>query len=191
MAPILTHADDFEVWNEFTVKHPLKQEWTFEVRLADRFRDNATKAYHYYWEVDLVKKFSCGWSIAPGYRQYYRQDDTNHWIHEPKPLCAITKKWEWFKLKFENRNLLEYRTKSTNKLHYRNRFRCIFPALFYDWEPVVYDEVLFREKNGYFQNRFFAGIRGYGATMGYIRRVDRGHPWNGTKILYLAYEKQI
>ena len=86
----------------------------------------------YSYNISTCLEFSCkDWlDLGVGY-QYEKEDDgAGNWEYESKPEVRAIFGWAAGKIKFKDRNRLEYKiSEGSSKYRYRNRLKASFPLI--------------------------------------------------------------
>ncbi|MFZ0565049.1 MAG: DUF2490 domain-containing protein [Chlamydiales bacterium] len=155
--------NDFELWLQEGVQKEINEKWSCRLNSEFRFARGASFLYLTYAEFLFVYQPSDWLELVGGYRQLGVFSPLTKKL-EPveNPLIDLifyfsSKEWKW-----SNRNRVQYIIPSgvvKNFWVYRNRLRLTSP-----WKltqikliPFVDDEVFFRERVGFSENRFAIG----------------------------------
>ena len=148
---------DFQFWNLDYLEKKFSSNTGIKLQTALRLGDNASKAYLMYAQG----LYYYGWKpleFALGYRQLYVRSDQRPWEPICSPMATLTFKKEYKKIKFFNRNQVQYLIhKDRHRWLYRNKLR--FDTKTKPFSFFAADEVFFLESIGLSQNRAFAGIQ--------------------------------
>lgn len=155
--------NDFQVWIYDGVHTKLSKRTSLYLESELRYGDNASLLYFYYLQTRFF--FSpCKWlDIAPGYRQIFslRSPEDHTWRPIYNPLTDVIFKKEFRKWEFSDRSRFQYLIfeDEKNAWLYRNRLQIRAP-----WKigrigihPQISNELFFRERRGFAQNRFAVG----------------------------------
>jgi len=158
---------DFQIWHTENqevgigkgTKVTQEEEW--------RFGENASEFYRQHYDWGVVYGFDKRLDIGFNYRQVYEKIKRK-WMEENRPHVNATVKLDIWKLKFEDRNRLEYRhfRHKDDFIRYRNKFTLKYPFDFKTIKvaPYTSDEIFVASNGtGFNENRFYAGIE-FGLT---------------------------
>lgn len=159
----LNGNDDFQFWHNdrFTwkvndrVQGKLAAEW--------RWGDDLSKLYITFVEAGPIIKATDWLDFALLYRQIWTSVIAQgKWRPVYNPLADAILKGEWRKWKWNDRNRVQYLIFESrdNLWEYRNRLTITSPWKigFMKLNPFAFDEVFFREKLGFHQNRLAFGF---------------------------------
>lgn len=153
---------DFQLWSYNSVAKKLGKKSTLAVDGEVRFGDNASKAFLWYLQARLRRDLTPNLAIEPAYRHlYFFRPAVNDWQALYEPFVDIHLKTEWKGWTITSRNRPSYLIFDhlPNLWQFRTRLLARAP---WKWgaigvSPVIFDEVFFRERSGFEQNRFALG----------------------------------
>lgn len=162
----LNGEGDFQIWNSYSSLAPVSE--NVKIDFFDEFRYGKDASFFYFFQLrmHLSWKIKPWLSIEPTYRQLFSRNDITPdlWSTVFNPIAGFVIHHDFYGYKFSSRNwvLLRLVNKNFGKTtwEYRNRFQVITPWTFSPWKitPFFSDEVFFRERFGFFENRFIAGV---------------------------------
>lgn len=189
----LEARDDFQYWNEFTLKARVKDPWWISIRSETWLRDDASDLY--------LANVSAGPIWAPSryleagvfYRYQFTENAAGKDIQENRYYPELTLKLPWKRFVLSTRGRLEYRERSTTDTwRYRQQFKlaAVFHPLKHKLTPYVSEEIFTDTLSDTVnQNRFSAGFstpvfRHTEIRLFYLLRSDKqGSDWNETQIV--------
>jgi len=180
----------WEFWHSYEFEKELKERWKAKFEAA--FRNNETENYSKEFMLAFDYKMSETWDLEGGYKYVNEKEDDGS-RSEGRPFIGITPHWNFRKLRFEYRNMFEYRIfhyNRKNALRYRTRFKFLYPIHFkkFTLTPYAADEFFidFWGKNSRqasrqrvylgFHNNFGEDLR---VDVYWMRQTDASRPDEG------------
>ena len=158
---------DFQIWN--TNDQDVKIGKATKLTLEEEYRygENATELFYQHYDWGFAWAFDKAFELVLGYRLVLEKYQ-HKWRETDEPYTILTWKQDIWKLKFEDRNRIEYRhfRFAPDQVRYRNRFLLKYP---FDFKtitiaPYSSDEIFVSSNSsGFNQNRFEVGLE-FGLT---------------------------
>ncbi|MCX5679617.1 MAG: DUF2490 domain-containing protein, partial [Candidatus Omnitrophica bacterium] len=161
-----------------------------------RYGDTASELFYQHYDWGFAWAFDKRFELALGYRLIYEWYKTK-WMEEDEPYTNLTWKQDIWKLKFEDRNRIEYRHFRwfPDQVRYRNKFALKYPFEFkgIGIAPYASNEIFVSSNSrGYNQNRFQSGLeieltKYVKLDISYMRQSVRGKgdKWYDANVLWL------
>lgn len=192
----ISQNDDFQFWFYDSIQTPLCEKTSLIVESEVRYGNEATELYYSYVQGRLLYALNSHIEVAPGYRQIYtRLIPSDVWRLSYSPLFDYTLRGQWHGLKISDRNRFQYVmfTHEPNYALYRNRLLLEAPKELSIgcMRPVAFDEVFFREWQGFAENRLGIGavldFSEYGNTYLYymVRHQIVDNEWRRHHVLWI------
>lgn len=153
---------DFQLWLFNSVHKKLSEKQSLYLEGELRYGNNASTLYLFYLQARLLYTINERLKFYPGYRQlYFLSVSDRRWEAQYEPFLDIIairsiKNWE-----ITDRNRFSYLffEERENRWQYRNRLMIKTPWKIgkMQFNPLVFDEVFFREKEDFRENRFGLG----------------------------------
>jgi len=179
----LNQDNDVQLWLKGSIKKELLCWLAADFTSESRFGGNASIFYFTYVQGRLMFTLGEGVVIAPGFREeYFRLGSDAKWISTPVPMTDIIFKFKSGKWKFRDRNRIQYLLFDDlpKAWQYRNRLTILFPRKTgSSFNPLISEEVFFREGRGFFENR---------VEMGGFYTLDS---WGETGLLYILRTREV
>jgi hypothetical protein len=153
---------DFQIWNTNTEDIRIGKATKFVMEEEFRYAENASEFFYQHYDWGFSWAFDKRLEIHPGYRlvlEKYRRK----WRESDEPYVNITPRLDIWKLKFEDRNRIEYRhfRFANDQVRYRNKAAIKYPFEFktITIAPFVGNEIFVSSNgSGFNQNRLESGI---------------------------------
>ena len=160
--PSAMASDDWQYWNEFQLKHSIKNNLVLRLKAEQRLRDDFTDLFMNNYEVGFIFKPSKHFEFGPLYKFEHEKSLSGQKTDENRISLEGTLKWLHGDSKLSNRHRVNYRNiDGKESWRYRNRIKVshqmkigtfmITPFLA---EEIFYDTV----PNKINQNRFSIGF---------------------------------
>jgi Protein of unknown function (DUF2490) len=187
---------DFQFWFYVALNKKICQNAKITFEPEFRFGDNASTLYNYYFQSRLYVEANPWLDVAGGYRQQFvRRAIDGKWRTVYSPLADIFLKRTFCKVDFDLRNRIQYAISNRGPAlwTYRQRYRFAIPIDTgrFTLRPVIWDEIFFAQRRGFFENRFSIGasvLPGNGLTLTAhytLRHVEAARRWIKNNVLYL------
>lgn len=154
---------DFQIWIFESTSKKLSSKTSFVFEAEIRYGDAASQPYYYYFQPRVLFTLRDRLEISPGYRhgRSLRLSD-REWRNTYSPQLDINLKGKLGEWTLLDRNRIVYNVhddKRPNILEYRNRFSLVSPWVLgkMRFNPWISDEIFFRDREGFSQNRFIVG----------------------------------
>ena len=188
---------DFQIWNTNGQEIAIGKGTKLATEQEFRYGNNGGDIFYQHYDWGAVYSFDKMLEMAFGYRLIYEKPKMK-WMEEDDPYTNITAKFDIWKLKFEDRNRIEYRHfrfSVPDQVRYRNRFMLKYPIDFKKIviAPYISDEIFVSSNgSGFNQNRFQPGIE-FGLTkyvktdIAYMMQSAKlyDHKWARANVLWL------
>ena len=153
---------DFQIWNTDVEEVKIYKDVKFAMEQEFRFGGNASELYYQHYEWGFLFGFARMLDIYLNYRQVF-EISKKKWMEEDQPNVVATIKLDIWRLKFDDRNRIEYRhfRYQPDSIRYRNRFTLKYPIYFdkITIAPYIANEIFISSNgNGYSENRFCPGL---------------------------------
>ncbi len=127
-----------------------------------RWGDHASVFYFLYIQSRLLFTITPWLDIAPGYRQtFFLRTEQHTWTPSYQPFIEGILHFKWRGWEIRDRNRIQYiiTPQDPHFSVYRNRLWVSTP---WKWgrmqlNPVLFDEIFLRRRDGFFENRFGVG----------------------------------
>lgn len=164
LEPLEIHAaeNDWEFWNVYSVRWNVTEKWRATLGTEFKFDDDMSKHYYSHADAGVDGRLAKWFSLGINYR-YIDEDSSSGWRTEHRPYVTGTFLWNWGKMRWSNRNRLEYRDREgrSNTWRYRNRTQAILPQQWTNFkiQPFLSAEILYQFVNSSWnQYRLRAGL---------------------------------
>jgi hypothetical protein len=107
-ASVARAADDWQYWNQLTLRHQFNDRFALSLASEQKFEDDFSHFYLYNVTVLPTMRLAEGVSLGAGYRQEQKEED-GRWEGENRLLFPLTLEWAVKPWVFQWRNQLEYR----------------------------------------------------------------------------------
>lgn len=155
--------NDFELWLQNALHKQIKEKWSYRLAAEFRFARGGSFLYLTYAELLFLYQPFDWLELASGYRHLgIFSPIRDELVSVYNPLWDLTIKFSTGKWNWSDRNRLQYLIPSSdvkNSWLYRNRLRLVAP-----WKltqvklvPYVENELFFRERSGFSEDRFAVG----------------------------------
>ncbi len=154
--------DDFQYWNEFTLKARVREDWWVSIKSETWLREDASDLYLANVSAGPVWAPSRYWETGFFYRYEFTENAAGDDIQENRYYPELTLKLPWKRFVLSTRGRMEYRDRSTkDSWRYRHQFK--LAAAFHPFKhkvtPFVSDEIFADTiSDRVNQNRFLAGF---------------------------------
>lgn len=154
-------SDDWQYWNEFTLKHPVTHQLGIHVKLEQKFVDNFSDFALHNYTSGIVYKFNKYFDAELNYK-YEREKGKIEWSDEHRVEMIGILKWQWSEINFKLRNRLEYRNIEGNdswRLREKIKLKKAVSVYGFIFKPYLSEEMFYDFKIGDInQNRFSIGL---------------------------------
>jgi hypothetical protein len=186
---------DFEIWNVNYINYRFFSDAGLRYENEERWGNRASELYFVMQQLQLFYN-STWWEVAGGYRQEYIKR-VDEWLPFYAPMGEVSLFHHFDGWSFINRNRLFYffSGKTRSFWNYRNRTFLSTPEFYKKIRLnfVTFDEVLFQQYFGFFQNRLGAGfeskpLKNLRSRIEYIylwTKLERGCAWSNVLEFYL------
>jgi hypothetical protein len=155
-------SDDWQYWNEFQLKHSIKENLDLRLKAEQRLRDDFTDLFLNNYEVGLIFKPSKHFEFGPLYKFEHEKSLSGQKTDENRVSLEGTLKWWHGDSKFSNRHKIEYRSiDGKESWRYRSRIKVSHPMKIADFmiTPFIAEEIFYDTVPDQInQNRFSIGF---------------------------------
>jgi hypothetical protein len=197
--PHITHAEekDWEFWNNYSVRWGLTENWRAAVGAEFKFDDDMSNHYYSHADAGVDGRLAEWFRLGFNYR-YIDEDSSSGWRTEHRPFVTGTFLWDWGKVRWSNRNRMEYRDREgrDNTWRYRNRLQANLPQQWtrFNIQPYFSGELLYTFNiSSWNQYRLRAGLDSkltelLQMNLYYmLRGSESDDDWDNTNILGLNF----
>lgn len=197
----INQKHDKQVWLRSTIKGHITDAFIVDAMQELRWGNNASRLYLQIAQIFLEYYINQHLKVGGGYRNTTRlgNTQTKDWYQAYSGVGLITFMHTMNEWKFSNRNWGQRESFPLKTIRgywiYRNRTTIVSP--FYMITPkmpfYIYDEVFFRERSGFFENRFGGGCytKWTEHTTGYIelmyRRIKIADIWRPQTVFNFSF----
>ncbi len=187
---------DFQIWLYTALNKKISENAKITFEPEVRFADNASTLYLYYFQSRLHININPWLDVAGGYRQQFvRRSSEEKWRNISIPMADVFLKRTFCKVAFDLRNRIQYAILSSRAplWVYRQRYRFTTPIDMgrFTLKPVIWDEIFFAQRRGFFENRISVGVSvlpGNGLTLTALytfRDIKIAQEWRHNDVIYL------
>ena len=190
--------NDFQFWLQDSVQAQLIGRFYMRGEQEFRFTEHSSKLYYTHNQISIKYIASKHFELEPIYRQTFvrKKNAPNSWQPHYDPMLDVTLKTVTkSKWAVSDRNRVEYVMKSgpdKSLWTYRNMIKIVAPFSVYvpGLNPVIFDEVFWKEQNGIAQNRLAGGaqIKLIGTAMGscvyMFRSLKKSTGWVNQNVVF-------
>jgi len=156
------HDGDFQIWNSNAQDVKIGKSTKLTLEEEFRYAEGASEFFYQHYDWGFAWAFDTRFELALGYRLVLEKAK-HKWLEGDEPYTNLTWKQDIWKLKFEDRNRIEYRHLrfAPDQVRYRNKVNLKYPFEFQGIKiaPYTSDEIFVSSNGrGFNQNRFQSGL---------------------------------
>lgn len=173
---------DFQVWHTENQEARIHKNVKVTTEQELRFGDAARELYYQHYDWGTSFGFDKRLDIGFNFRKVYEKKK-DKWMEEDRPHINAVLKFDIWKIKFENRNRLEFRIFKyrDDHLRYRDKFTVKYPVKLFNVtvSPYAADEIFISSNaTGFNENRIYSGFeieitKNIKADISYLQKTNR------------------
>ncbi len=133
--------EDRQLWIDLDAGGALTERFSAHTKQALRIKDDMGSLSTYFADFGVRYKLARWLTLGGFYRQQFDESAADGtWIEENRPYTDVTVTWEWWGVRFSDRNRVEFREREgrEDEIRYRNKLTELLPWSWTSWKLQPY-----------------------------------------------------